>query len=221
MLEAQYDISYAIFGKIGQAEASLKVEKDRYEIVTQAYATGVAKLMSNHRVERYSSRGRVVGGRLVPEEFVVLTQKGRHYRALLRYTFDHSAKTVTKSSDITDGKERKQKREKLSYYADDDILTLFFNLRFYLGGKCKSGRCTLRAVGANEKDGRVDIISLGDDNYKVILHRRIFASKQGEMEVHINKMGISDRTLLKDVVFFGDVKAKLTKITTPKRKEKR
>ena len=220
-LKAEYAISYAIFGKIGKADALLRVEKDRYSAVISAKATGVAKLMSNRRVERYQSSGKVVNGQLIPLTFTTLTLKGKHYRAEHRFVFDHKAKIITELSDITDHGLNKHTEKEHDYYAQDDILTLFFNLRFYLKNRCKSGQCTLIAVGANENDGRVDITALGGNNFKVILHRRIFASKQGEMKIHINKMGICDKSLLKDVVFFGDVKSEVTKIIYPNIEEKR
>ncbi len=220
-LKAEYAISYAIFGKIGKADALLRVEQDRYSAVISAQATGVAKLMSNRRVERYQSNGKIVNGRLVPLIFTTLTLKGKHYRAEHRFLFDHKAKIITEISDITDRSVNKHTEKKHDYYAQDDILTLFFNLRFYLKNRCKSGQCTLTAVGANEKDGRVDITALGENNFKVVLHRRIFASKQGEMKIHINEIGICDKSLLKDVVFFGDVKSEVTKIIYPNIEEKR
>ncbi len=219
-LKAEYAISYAIFGKIGKADALLRVEKDRYTATISAEATGVAKLMSNRRVERYQSSGKIVNGRLVPLTFTALTMKGKHYRAEHRFLFDHEVKTITEISNITDGSMTKQTEKRHDYYAEDDILTLFFNLRFYLKNRCKSGQCTLTAVGANEKDGQVDITALGGNNFKVVLHRRIFASKQGEMKIHINEMGICDKSLLKDVVFFGDVKSEVTKIIYPNIEEK-
>ncbi len=220
MLSAEYAISYAIFGKIGEAEASLAVEGSRYRIAIQAHATGVAKLMSNRRVERYESRGSVVNGKLKPEIFIVETYKGKHFRSLHRFLFDHKRKTVREIIDLTDQREHKHKEKVVDYYAQEDILTLFFNLRFYLKSRCANKKCTIVAVGANEKDGKVDITALGENRFKVILHRRIFASKEGEMQIHINRYGICDRALLKDVVFFGDVKAKATKIIYPERGEK-
>jgi hypothetical protein len=216
-LKAEYAISYAIFGKIGKAEARLRIENNRYHIEIRAEATGIAKLMSNQRIEQYSSSGIVVNKRLEPEHFIVKTRKGKYFKEEHHFFFNHLQKRVKHITYITTKEERKEKEELLSYYARDDILTLFFNLRFYLHDRCKTGKCTLVAAGANEKDGRVDIISLGRNRFKVILHRRIFASKQGEMEIHINEMGICDFALLKDVVFFGDVKANTTKISYPKR----
>ena len=216
-LEAEYAISYAIFGKIGQAEARLQVQNNRYHIEIKAEATGIAKFMSNQRIERYSSSGIIENGRLQPERFILETRKGKYFKKEHHFLFDHLQKKVKHLTYTIDKEEKRENEEILSYYARDDILTLFFNLRFYLQQECKTGKCTLVAAGANEKDGRVDIISLGKNRFKVTLHRRIFASKQGEMEIHINEMGICDFALLKDVVFFGDVKANTTKISYPKR----
>lgn len=215
-IRAYYDISYAIFGKIGEVEATLEQHEKSYSIDIRAEATGIAKLMSNRRIEKYHSEGSVVGGLLRPKRFSVTTLKGKYYKATHSYLFDHQAKKVLHETSITQKEGSIQKEEVLEYYAKDDILTLFFNLGEYLQNVCSSGTCSLVAVGANEKDGKVDIHALGGGNFKVILHRRIFASKQGEMSVHINNKGVCDRALLKDVVFFGDVKAKTTKIVYQK-----
>ncbi len=214
MLHVGYDISYAIFGSIGKADARLRIdpESQRYKITIEASATGVAKLMSNRRIESYSSEGRVADGLLVPEMFRTETRKGKHFREAHTYRFDYRNRVILHESSVTSDGRTQRKQEKLSYFAGDDILTLFFNLHRYVKrGICTGSRCRLRAVGANDKDGRVDIAPQGK-YLKVILHRRIFASKRGEIYVHLRKDGISDFAMLKDVIFFGDVKAKANTI---------
>ncbi len=210
-MRAFYDISYAIFGVIGHSKADLKIDHDRYIIHIEASASGIAKLMSNQRVEIYESRGKIVKGRLVPDILEIHTKKGSHFSSLERYKFDYKNHKIIH---FTQKKDKKivKKEKVLDYFAPNDILTLFFNLPFYLQkNSCSGKKCVFVAVGANEKDGRVDIQKI-DDRFKVRLHRRIFASKDGEMFVHLKDDGICDNALLKDVIFFGDVKAKVTKI---------
>ncbi len=211
-MRAMYDISYAIFGVIGHSKASLKIDKDHYLIHIEASASGIAKLMSNQRVEIYESRGKIIKGRLVPDILEIQTKKGSHFASMERYLFDYKERVILHLvQNIKDGKKVKEEK-KLDYFAPDDILTLFFNLPFYLKqNSCSGKKCIFLAVGANEKDGKVDIWRVGE-SFKVRLHRRIFASKDGEMLVHLRDDGICDNALLKDVIFFGDVKAKVTKI---------
>ncbi len=215
VLHVRYDISYAIFGVIGQSDARLVIDPDtrNYRIEINASARGIAKVMSNGRVESYESIGVVKEGLLVPQLFVTRTRKGKRYEEVHRYRFDHHNKKVFHEEKIRYNNKTKVRKEVLPYYARDDIQTLFFNLKKYVeSGVCSEKRCTLKAVGANDKDGRVDIEPARKKMLKVILHRRIFASKQGEIYIHLTEEGISDYALLKDVIFFGDVKAKATKI---------
>ena len=211
-MRAEYDISYAIFGVIGHSSASLKVAKNTYTIHIEARAAGIAKLMSNNRVEIYESRGTISEGRLIPDVLEIHTKKGEHFSASEYYHFDYAHQKILHVTQMKDSVGVDEKKEVLSYFAKDDILTLFFNLPRYLKkNPCITKTCIFRAIGANKKDGNVDIQKIGK-NFKVRLHRRIFASKEGEMMVHLTPQGICDSALLKDVIFFGDVKSKATKI---------
>ncbi len=213
-LYVKYDISYAIFGTIGQSEALLVIDPEAktYRITIEAQAKGLAKLMSNRRIERYRSEGTLRGNLLVPHLFETFTGKGKYFQEAHIYRFDHTKRKIIHQESIVTKEERKEKEEILPYWAEDDILTLFFNLHRYVRkGICKGSSCRLKAVGANDRDGSVDISPQGK-YLKVILHRRIFASKQGEIYVHMRKDGIADFAMLKDVIFFGDVKAKATTI---------
>ncbi len=214
-LHAVYDISYAIFGSIGTADALLTIDPKQhtYRITIKARAKGIAKLMSNRRIERYESRGHLQNGLLVPALFITSTRKGKYFHELHRYRFNHAQKEILHQKRIQTKEETIVEDAPLSYYAKDDILTLFFNLhRYAREGICPQMRCSLQAVGANDKDGVVDINPAQNGMLKVILHRRIFASRQGEIYLHLTKEGISDYAMLKDVIFFGDVKAKATTI---------
>ena len=46
----------------------------------------------------------------------------------------------------------------------------------------------------------------------VLLNKRIFASKNGEMYIDLNDDGICTNAVLKDVLMFGDIRGKMTSL---------
>jgi len=224
---ASYKVSFGIFGRIGTADAVLKIDKDnRYKISIEAKAKGLAKVLSGGRVERYESEGKVIDGVLVPDKYLGITKTNSKRREKL-YLFDHKNKKITMIKFTTrDGKTTKSS-EYLKYYAKNDILSLFFNIKYFLNDFDFKGKKVLYAVGANKKDGRVDIIAptgkeleklkqdIGRKNGHfliVFINQKIFASKRGELFLDINDEGIALKAVLKDVILFGDIRGKLTKL---------
>ncbi len=227
-IKATYKVSFGIFGSIGKATALFEVKDKRYHISVSAKATGLAKVLSGGRVESYESKGRVVDGILVPDIYRGVT-KTNSKRSEKIYYFLHKQKRV----DLLkirekDGKESKSE-ESLKYYADNDILTLFFNIREFLNDFHFRGKKVLYAVGANKKDGRVDIIAPSGERLKklksdlgkkrgnfliVFINQKIFASKRGELFLDINDEGIVTKAVLKDVILFGDIRGVLEKVET-------
>ncbi len=217
-----YRITYGLFGQIGLSRSSLIRQGDHYHVEIRAEATGIAKVMSGGRVESYASYGVIKKGKLIPQRFVIRTKKGKHFFEEHRFVFDHLARKVRDYHRVKTDEGEVTHETTLPFYAPDDILTLFFNLPFYLKQSCKAQkRCLLYAVGANDKNGLVTITPLGNRRFRVVLHRRIFASKEGEMFIHLTKEGLCDRALLKDVVFFGDVKAKAITIESSEKSDLR
>ncbi len=224
---AEYKVSFGVFGKIGTAKALFKINKDKtYHILISAKATGFAKVLSGGRVESYESRGKIVDGLLVPDIYKGVT-KTNSKRSEKIYYFLHNKKTI----DVLKIKERDGKtiksQERLKYYTKNDILSLFFNIRYYLNGFKFVGKKVLYAVGANKKDGRVDIIvptgkeldklkkelSEKDGNFMIVfINQKIFASKRGELFLDINNDGIATKAVLKDVILFGDIRGELKKL---------
>ncbi len=209
---AEYDISYAIFGKIGETSAKLDINEDQYTIMIEAKASGIAKLMSHSRTEFYESKGIISDDSFIPLVFTAKVKKGDRLALTHRYHFDYENKQVRHLEILGD---KQTKDEILPYFAHNDILTLFFNLKSYLKEHdCADNGCTFSAIGANEKDAQVDIynVNLESNDLTVVLHREIFASKEGKIDIHMTPRGLCSDALLKDVIFFGDVKAKATKI---------
>ena len=105
---------------------------------------------------------------------------------------------------------------------------MFFNLKYILGKDFKTKeQIRLIAVGASDKDGKIDINShvdgsiaklLEENNHllSVVLNQKIFASQKGEMFINLNDDGICTSALLKDVIMFGDIRGKLKKLKVTK-----
>ncbi len=221
---ATYKISFGIFGHIGTAQAILQTDKNNtYRISIKAVATGLAKILSGGRVETYTSNGKIVNNFFTPDTYKGITQT--HSKTSIKiYHFLHKKRVVdVLKIRIKKGKKNKSKQI-LKYYANNDILTLFFNIKQYLDNFNFKGKKTLYAIGANKKNGEVDLIAPVGQKLKmlkkyldkkkghfliVFINQKIFASKRGELYLDINNQGICTKAVLKDVIFFGDIKGTL------------
>ena len=227
-IDALYEVKYGIFGTVGDAKASVEIIDGTYKIKMTARATGFAKVLSGGRLEVYESTGSIKNGKFLPLLFI---QKKSYSskNTIKRYFFDHKNKeiTVIKTKEI-DGIQ-KESRKILDYYAQDDILTLFFNIKSIFGSDFAIENPTvLYAVGANKKDGHVDIFEPKgrrlkeikklleeDDNILVaVINQKIFSSEKGELFLNLNDQGICTKALLKDVVLFGDIRGELVSLDT-------
>ena len=114
--------------------------------------------------------------------------------------------------------------------ATHDLLTFFLDLPKLMDLNKPGAKKRFLVVGADRKNGRVDIYIpqkkerkayrklLGDaskeGNYaKVIMHRKLYHSKQGELEIVIDRQGVVHKGVLEDVLFFGDVRIILESFT--------
>jgi len=92
--------------------------------------------------------------------------------------------------------------------------------------KIKASKYEFEAVGAERQKGKVTVIIpnkdkiesykevLGDDSTwyaTAIIHQKIFSSKEGRLMLGIAKDGITNKAVLKDVIFFGDIRAERIK----------
>jgi hypothetical protein len=236
-IEAKYDVTYGKFLKLGVAKSTLITNNDTYKIKIEAVATGLAKILSNNRVEIYESYGKIIEYRFVPDKFVKI-KKDKIKKRVRTYTFDRKNKKIL-IHDVKSGKEKKlndnlkyeltkyheEDNSTLDYYAEDDILSLFFNmhedmLRFESGEEY-----TLNAVGANKTKGVINILMPSSKELKkmdkvlktndktkftAFINQRIFQSKRGELLISLNDYGFCSFAVLKDVLLFGDIVGKMT-----------
>ncbi|WP_295055875.1 DUF3108 domain-containing protein [Sulfuricurvum sp.] len=213
VLSATYEVSYGIFQKLGIAEARFETKEDQtYSIKIEARTEGLAKILTNNRIETYESYGVIVNGHLVPQKYIKIRQTDAK-KAIKIYTFDHPNKIVWRENIQSD----EWDKVKNDFYAPEDILSLFFNVKNHM--QSQQDR-PFYVIGANKKDGRIDVnfpknealaemkkkLETGEGDYlKVILNDRIFSSANGELLINLGSDGLCDKAILEDVLFFGDV----------------
>jgi len=214
--KATYEVSFGILERIGTADALLEIRDDQsYSIRIEARTEGFAKLLTNNRIEVYESHGIVVKGKLIPNKFVKIRKTDAKKRIRI-YTFDHPNKNII----LENINSEDWKEEPVSYYAQEDILSLFFNLKHY---PRTPENQSLYALGGNKKDGKIDVVFTDKNNtfqmkevlgmesgefVKVILNEPIFSSEKGELYVNLDENGLCEKAVLKDVLLFGDIVGK-------------
>ncbi len=224
---ADYDVEYGWFKELGDAKAQLVVSGANYHIKIEANTKGLAKFLSRGRAEVYESYGIVTPKGYLPQKF---TQYKRWSDKAERttYVFNHAAKKVIKIKEkYEEGKLIGKDEENNKYYADNDILTLYFNISDDFRSMKAGSQKAYYAVGANPKDGRVDLIipsgaKLGEiketfegvraSSYVIVyINQKIFSSERGELWIAFDDKNDCERATLKDVILFGDVRGILKK----------
>lgn len=217
-----FDVSYGIFGKIGKAKAVLKKQKQSYTIDIELKAKGLAKVLSSGRKERHISKGTIKQGLLISNLYKVIKSYGSTV-IHKTYHIDHKRKHIVKQYQKWEDKKLiKDTKTTLNFYAKNDLLTLYFNLDRLIQDKDKPQTYIYKAVGAERQKGKVTVIipkknarnaykeDLGKDAKwyaTAIIHQKIFSSKEGHLKLAIAKDGITNKAVLKDVIFFGDIRA--------------
>jgi len=226
-IEAKYKVTYGFLGEVGYSKAKFVKNSNSYKIEVTAKATGLAKILSNGRKERYISEGVVKNGILIPKIYKKIRENSKK-KDIKIYRFDHDKKKIYVHIErYRDKKLDTKKDEILNYYAKDDILSLYFNLKKYVNLKDEKGKKSFFAVGGNRKDGKVDVEIPKGENLKkikkllgeedglfliVTIYQKIFASKKGKLYIVLNDKGIAKKALLKDVILFGDITGILEKL---------
>ena len=224
-IEAHYDISYGIFGVVGHADAVLIKNAKTYEITLTARAYGIAGSLSGNRNEKFYSKGSVVGDLLKPKIYRHEVERKKGKRTINTrqiFTFDYNNKRIREQKFKGENGTLNPSSDKiLPYFATNDLLSVFFNF-----GKIphKGDMFFLTAAGAKNETGRIDVqiprgkqakaiqkeLETAFAPFIVFINQKIFASKRGELYLSLNRQNIAENVILKDVLFFGDIHAKLT-----------
>ncbi|OHD85114.1 MAG: hypothetical protein A3I60_01675 [Sulfuricurvum sp. RIFCSPLOWO2_02_FULL_43_45] len=216
VISATYAVSYGIFQTMGIADARFETrDDDTYSIRIEARTTGIAQVLSNNRVEIYESHGSIINGELVPKKYIKIRRTDSKKTTKI-YTFDHANKVVWREN--VDGYEWEKVTH--DYYASEDILSLFFNVKQYMKSRQNQ---VLYAIGANKNNGRIDVVFPKGEEIeklkkeleieegifvKVVLNDRIFSSANGELLINLDQDGLCEKAILEDVLLFGDIVGK-------------
>ncbi|NOZ89783.1 MAG: hypothetical protein GXO60_00695 [Epsilonproteobacteria bacterium] len=221
-IKVDYKVEFGIIGEIGVAHAKLTRDKNSYVIDIELDSTGIAKTLSGNRKERHISKGHIENGVMVSDLYQIIKSHGSKLSDRV-YTIDHKNKKVTREDKkYKKGKLYKERTKVMDDYSKDDLLTLYFNLDSYIKDKNISKDYRFHAVGAEIQDGFVDIHIpnkkelpeykklLGNDGAwyaRAIVNQNIFSSDKGELFLSVGSDGITKKAILKDLIFFGDVRA--------------
>ena len=233
--EGTYKISYGIFGELGIAKTKLTIYDDKYEIIINAKATGMAKFLSNGKEENYQSFGKIINNEFISQKYIT-DKKTNSKQRIKEYNFDYKNQEIKINSkkeyyETTFNDEFEQVSKKVTKYSDSindyftntDILSLFFNVTRKLDTLNKSNNYEFITIGAKEENGKINVyfpLKNEKDNFDelfenkdekmiVSINQPIFSSKNGELFISVNKDGFCNKAILKDVIMFGDITGEL------------
>ena len=208
----KYESGISIYGQVGYVDLKLEENFDTQTYFMQATttSTGLVKVLTDNRIDTFTSNGQIIDGVYKPLKFIKRTTQ-TDYEKLTTYTFDYENNTVVKSQVKSEYKvistfnidtfshddERKLFVEKSSETLKleaNDYLSLYLNLKH---GNLKVG--TVEYVDKKDEDTLLFLgdnlfevqKNFGEDNYKISMkhdEKSIFFKK-------IESIGIS---------FYGD-----------------
>ncbi|MEA3372644.1 MAG: hypothetical protein U9Q62_03020 [Campylobacterota bacterium] len=239
-ISAKYDISFSVFGKIGEATVSFKTYGKFYHIYIDGGLSGTAASIGQNRREVHESFGVIENGILKPELYKKI-RRSDHRHEDTYYVFDPDSHNVQKfrfrqkniyKSHFNWSKmknvetmtvEKSDSLETLPYKAENDLLSLFFNVRTLLGEIPQGSEKSETTAGAKGEKGEItitnpagkkrkEIAKLMPDNedrlVTVVINQDIFQSDKGELYINLDADYLAKEAMLKDVLLFGDVRGK-------------
>ena len=199
-MSAVYEAKYGWFGTVAKASGYFEQNATNYKIETISKITKFIDLKDYH-----ISKGIVKNGILVPlfYEEIILRNNNEYD---LFYQFDYKNKKIYK---IKYKNHHFIYKRVMDFFANNDILTLYFNLRKIM----KTNKETFYALGGERHTGRVDVEILSKDKItkiKANLYNKIFAGDKGILYLDINTSNwVTLKGIVKNVLKIGDLKGKL------------
>ncbi|NOR55145.1 MAG: DUF3108 domain-containing protein [Sulfurovum sp.] len=216
-IQLNYKATFGIFGTVGSIHNTLTKTNKTYKIKSVVKLAGLAKMMLGNQKETYISKGHMEKGLMVSDFYEMRSEK-KNKKKVKTYLFDHKKRTTTKNEKVwREGKLTENKTQTLHFYAKDDLLTLYFNLGTALKEKGKT--YTFKAVGLEKQRGTVKITvpnnaqlkgykkDLGNTAHlyaKALIHQKNFKKKKGDILLAIGKDGFIQKSVIKDVLLYGD-----------------
>jgi hypothetical protein len=225
VFEVQYSVSYWFLGRIGTTYLKLETRENHYRIDATAKLEGVAALLARHHIEHHASEGRIgPDGTLIPHHYDAnktldgYAQYRRYYfeprqrRILLqeRTMWEETSRhfDLHRMRFVSEIHPHEQNRMRLlSFYAANDLLTLYFNAGKRLKSLTVNNMITLKAVGARNGDVKITR-QTGPNHFSVTLDQDIFKSKDGKLYVEADEAMYVNYAVLKNVLLFGDLEVK-------------
>jgi len=218
-----YSIEFGIIGEIAKVHANMEIHKNHYQIDSKLKVIGlIANKVTKNLKERHISKGHISKGKYITDTYQMIKSYG-NINSTTIYTTNHKKKTVTRRyKEWENARLITDKTVQLSYYARDDLLNIFLNLSQYKNQK-EGKEYERKVVGADRKNGSV-LLTLpkikqakrmkkilgkkkkGEWYAKLIMQRQVYGSKRGELELKIAADGMLEMAVLKDLIYFGDIR---------------
>lgn len=217
--QLNYKATFGIFGTVGTLNNTLTKHNGQYSINTTVTLQGMAKLLLGGQTEHYVSKGHLKNGLMISDFYEMTSIKGEK-KKIKTYKINHHKKYVTKRyRKYKNGILVKDTTKKLSFYAKDDLQTLYFNLGTAL--KVKGKKYNFNVVGLEKQEGKVQITvpskaqqtpyvkDLGSGALlyaKALIHQKNFKKKKGDILLSFAKDKYIEKSVIKDVILYGDAK---------------
>ncbi len=216
-MHATYNARYGWFGTIATASGFFEKNATDYIIKTHSKLLGIAGLFSHHLQNNYISIGKIKNGILYPKEYITIRKNSK--KEVKTFYIFH--KKYIQKIRFKNGK--LETNSTVSYCANQDVLSLYFNLPKFIKNYNKT--YTFYALGGRHKDGKIEIsfpkgkelkeIKNEFDNAKGIylkanLFNKVFAGDKGILYLVINpKNWVTLKGMVKNVLKIGDLKGTL------------
>ena len=223
IITENYSVEFGIIGEIAKVYTTMNVKKNYYVVDIKLKIIGViANKVTENLKERHISKGHISKGKFITDMYQMIKSYGK-FNSTTIYKTNHKKRTVTRRyKKWKNGKLIIDNSVYLKYYATNDLVNIFLNLAQYK--KQKVGKKYERkVVGADRKNGSV-LLSIptkkevskmkkllgkkkkGEWYSKLIMQRQLYDSKKGELELKMGRDGTLEVAVLKDLIFFGDIR---------------
>ncbi len=214
----RYDVNVDMFGKVGYADITLKENGDTYEAKLIANTVDIAATLLGNRVETFTSKGKIIDGKYIPDIFIKTKTSTRKSRQQT-YHFDHDKQEITliekKSKLVSRTKfnrtkfkvirkdiEKKSSKEiVLKTYRSDDILSSYLNTQ----ARCNSDKkqYSLLAIGAYNNKNDVTLSYL-DGLQKTSASSHFAKNTQNIYNLHVKPINEDESTVNVLIAFDND-----------------
>ena len=217
--QVNYKATFGIFGTVGTIHNTLTQNKKTYKIETTVMLAGLAKIIMGGQTEHYISKGHMVKGMMVSDNYTMISLK-KDEKKVKEYHIDHKHKRVTKI--YKKWKNQKlivEEKKVLKFYAKNDLLTLYFNMNHALTKQGKTYH--FKAVGLEKQKGIVQVTVPSDSQStmyqkdlgptanwyaKALIVQENFRKNKGDILLSVDEDGFIKKAVIKDVLMYGDAK---------------